>query len=127
MKGGSLSRASTKNSRSDRAYGRLYTPQYRGQKTKQAKSRRKMLERIDRVEAIRDEKVGDFRLHAVTRTGDNVLSVDNLSIGLYTNVLAQAFLLCSGELSARNHRANGSGKTTLLKTIWMSLPRLAAA
>jgi len=36
-----------------------------GQKTKQAKSRRKMLERIERVEAVRDERVGDFRLHGV--------------------------------------------------------------
>src|SRR6185369_2219669 len=29
-----------------------------GQKTKQAKSRRKMLEKIERVEAVRDERVG---------------------------------------------------------------------
>src|SRR6185436_18375176 len=59
-----------------------------GQKTKQAKSRRKMLEKIDRVEAVRNDKVGDFRLHGVARTGDNVLTVDELSIGYSGKVLA---------------------------------------
>ena len=89
-----------------------------GQKTKQAKSRRKMLERIERVEAVRDERVGDFRLHGVTRTGDNVLSVTDLSIGYGTEALASgiSFLL------RRSERLgiigpNGSGKTTFLKTV----------
>jgi len=89
-----------------------------GQKTKQAKSRRKMLERIERVEAVRDERVGDFRLHGVARTGDNVLSVTDLSIGYGTDALASgiSFLL------RRTERLgiigpNGSGKTTFLKTV----------
>ena len=89
-----------------------------GQKTKQAKSRRKMLERIERVEAVRDERVGDFRLHGVARTGDNVLAVADLSIGYGTDALASgiSFLL------RRSERLgiigpNGSGKTTFLKTV----------
>ena len=89
-----------------------------GQKTKQAKSRRKMLERIDRVEAVRDERVGDFRLHGVARAGDNVLAVADLSIGYDKGALATgiSFLL------RRSERLgiigpNGSGKTTFLKTI----------
>src|ERR671933_1100469 len=41
-----------------------------GQKTKQAKSRRKMLEKLDRVDAVRpDQSSGDFRLQAIERTG----------------------------------------------------------
>ena len=89
-----------------------------GQKTKQAKSRRKMLERIERVDAVRDERVGDFRLQGVARTGDNVLSVTDLSIGYGTDALASgiSFLL------RRSERLgiigpNGSGKTTFLKTV----------
>ncbi|HLF85220.1 MAG TPA: ABC-F family ATP-binding cassette domain-containing protein [Blastocatellia bacterium] len=89
-----------------------------GQKTKQAKSRRKMLERIERVEAVRDERVGDFRLHAVARAGDNVLSVADLSIGYDTGVLATgiSFLLRRGERLGIIG-PNGSGKTTFLKTV----------
>ncbi|HSQ21060.1 MAG TPA: ABC-F family ATP-binding cassette domain-containing protein, partial [Blastocatellia bacterium] len=89
-----------------------------GQKTKQAKSRRKMLERIERVDAIRDERVGDFRLHSVARAGDNVLAISNLSIGYGTDALASgiSFLLRRGERLGVIG-PNGSGKTTFLKTV----------
>jgi ATP-binding cassette, subfamily F, member 3 len=89
-----------------------------GQKTKQAKSRRKMLERIERVEAVRDERVGDFRLHSVARAGDNVLAVADLSIGYDTCALASgiSFLLRRGERLGIIG-PNGSGKTTFLKTV----------
>jgi ATP-binding cassette, subfamily F, member 3 len=88
-----------------------------GQKTKQAKSRRKMLERLDRVEAIRDQRVGDFRLQGIARAGDNVLAVSDLSVGYGSASVAKgiSFLL------RRSERLgiigpNGSGKTTFLKT-----------
>lgn len=89
-----------------------------GQKTKQAKSRRKMLERIERVEAVRDERVGDFRLHSVARAGDNVLAVADLSIGYDTGALATgiSFLLRRGERLGIIG-PNASGKTTFLKTV----------
>ena len=89
-----------------------------GQKTKQAKSRRKMLERIERVGAVRDERVGDFRLRGVARAGDNVLSVADLSIGYDKGVLAGgiSFLLRRGERLGIIG-PNGSGKTTFLKTV----------
>ena len=88
-----------------------------GQKTKQAKSRRKMLERIERVEAVRDERVGDFRLQGVARAGDNVLAVADLSIGYDASALATgiSFLLRRGERLGIIG-PNGSGKTTFLKT-----------
>jgi len=89
-----------------------------GQKTKQAKSRRKMLERIDRVEAVRDQRIGDFSLRGIPRSGDNVLTVSDLSVGYGSARLAKgiSFLL------RRSERLgiigpNGSGKTTFLKTL----------
>ena len=93
-----------------------------GQKTKQAKSRRKMLEKLDRVEAVRDERVGDFRLPGVARAGDNVLAVTDLSVGYWMNTLATGITF----LLRRSERLgiigpNGSGKTTFLKTILGSL------
>jgi len=97
-----------------------------GQKTKQAKSRRKMLEKIDRVEAVRDERVGDFRLQKVARSGDNVLAVADLSIGYPTNVLASGidFLLRRAERLGIIG-PNGTGKTTFLKTIMGELREIS--
>ena len=90
-----------------------------GQKTKQAKSRRNMLERLERVEAVASEKHGgSFGLRKVERTGNNVLTLEDLKIGYEERVLAD-------KLNLSLHRgealgiigANGTGKTTLLKTI----------
>lgn len=89
-----------------------------GQKTKQAKSRRKMLEKIDRVEAVRDTRVGDFRLQGVARAGDNVLAVSDLAAGYGAKAITRgvSFLLRRGERLGIIG-PNGSGKTTFLKTI----------
>jgi len=89
-----------------------------GQKTKQAKSRRKMLEKLDRVEAVRDNRIGDFRLQSVARAGDNVLSVSDFAIGRNAVKLAggMSFLVRRGERLGIIG-PNGSGKTTFLKTI----------
>ncbi len=88
-----------------------------GQKTKQAKSRRNMLERMERVDAVREEKTGNFNFQNVARAGDNVLAVGDLSIG-YAKPLASGlrFLIRRGERLGIIG-PNGSGKTTFLKTI----------
>src|SRR5467141_1831418 len=53
-----------------------------GQKTKQAKSRRTMLAKLERIEAVRaDRSSGDFRLQTIERTGNHVLTVNELSVG----------------------------------------------
>jgi ATP-binding cassette subfamily F protein 3 len=97
-----------------------------GQKTKQAKSRRNMLERLERLEAVRPDKAsGDFRLQAIERTGNHVLTVNELSIGYQDKLLAKdiSFILRRGECLGIIG-PNGSGKTTFLRTILNKLAPL---
>src|SRR2546426_3688667 len=71
-----------------------------GQKTKQAKSRRNMLERLDRVEAVSAEQSsGDFRLQEIERAGTHVLTVEEAAIGYDDKTLASdiSFILRRGE------------------------------
>src|SRR5438309_534910 len=59
-----------------------------GQKTKQAKSRRIMLGRLDRINAVRgDQASGDFRLQEIERAGKHVLTVTDAAIGYGEKVL----------------------------------------
>ena len=98
-----------------------------GQKTKQAKSRRNMLERMDRVEAVAAEKHGgSFGLKKVERTGTNVLNVEDLTVGYGQTALASniSFTLLRGE-TLGIIGANGTGKTTLLKTLLGEIRELA--
>ena len=98
-----------------------------GQKTKQAKSRRKMLEKLERLDAVRpDQASGDFRLQAIERTGNHVLTVTDLAVGYPDKLLAQkiAFILRRGECLGIIG-PNGSGKTTFLRTILNKIEPLA--
>jgi ATP-binding cassette subfamily F protein 3 len=98
-----------------------------GQKTKLAKSRRNMLERLERVEAVATEKSqGNFKLRKVERAGNQVLRVEDLAIGYGENILAGDinFTLTRGE-SLGVIGANGTGKTTFLKTVLGSVRELA--
>jgi ATP-binding cassette, subfamily F, member 3 len=90
-----------------------------GQKTKQAKSRRIMLGRLERVEAVRaDQSSGNFRMQDIERAGTHVLTVIEAAIGYPNTVLASDINLilrrgeCLGVIGP-----NGSGKTTFVKSI----------
>src|SRR6266852_3806469 len=89
-----------------------------GQKTKQAKSRRKMLDRLDEVERPEtDETFANFRLDAGPRSGAVALTVDQLTAGYAEKPVVHTFSL----IVRRGERyaimgPNGSGKSTLLKT-----------
>ncbi|MBK8810828.1 MAG: ABC-F family ATP-binding cassette domain-containing protein [Acidobacteria bacterium] len=90
-----------------------------GQKTKQAKSRRTLLRRMDRIEAVSSDKPsGNFNLRKVERAGQNVLAIEDLAIGYGEKILAKDITLtltrgeCLGIIGG-----NGTGKTTFLKTI----------
>jgi ATP-binding cassette subfamily F protein 3 len=93
-----------------------------GQKTKQAQSRRKMLDKLDRLERPEDvwasaERIA-FRFVPAQRTGDIVLDAKGLGAQRGGRVLFQGLDL----LVRRGERIgivgpNGSGKSTLLKLL----------
>ncbi len=90
-----------------------------GQKTKQAKSRRKMLEKLERVDAVRaDQSSGDFRLRGIERAGTQVLTIAEAAIGYPGNTLASdiTFTLRRGECLGIIG-PNGSGKTTFIRIL----------
>jgi len=98
-----------------------------GQKTKQAKSRRNMLQRMDKLEAPKSEiRSGKFDLRKVERAGVNVLSIEELSIGYPDTRLAENIDLvlhrgeCLGVIGG-----NGTGKTTFLRTVLGDLRELS--
>jgi ATP-binding cassette subfamily F protein 3 len=97
-----------------------------GQKTKQAKSRRNMLERIERLDAVVSEKHGgNFGLKKVERTGNNVLTLEDLAIGYGEKLLASGINLSLHRGEALGIiGGNGTGKTTLLKTVLGEIPAL---
>jgi ATP-binding cassette subfamily F protein 3 len=93
-----------------------------GQKTKQAQSRRKMLDKLDRLERPEDvwasaDRIA-FRFAPSQRTGDIVLDAKGLGAERGGRVLFEGLDL----LVRRGERiavvgANGSGKSTLLKLL----------
>jgi len=89
-----------------------------GQKTKQAKSRRKMLARLDEAERPEtDETLAKFKLDAGPRSGAVALTVDRLTAGYDDTPVVKHFSMTvrRGERYAIIG-PNGSGKSTLLKT-----------
>ncbi len=93
-----------------------------GQKTKQAQSRRKMLDKLERIDRAEDawanaERLA-FRFAPAARTGDIVLDAKGLGASRGGRVLFDRFDL----LVRRGERIgvvgpNGAGKTTLLKLL----------
>ncbi|HUP45703.1 MAG TPA: ABC-F family ATP-binding cassette domain-containing protein [Thermoanaerobaculia bacterium] len=100
-----------------------------GQKTKQAKSRRKMLGRLEELERPEtDETLARFDLDAGPRSGAVSMSADRLAAGYDSNPIVEGFNLTirRGERYAIMG-PNGSGKSTLLKTFAGRLQPLAGA
>ena len=88
-----------------------------GQKSAQAKGRRRRLSRVSRLSALEGEEgVMSLRLEADARGGDQVLVAEKVRVGVRERVLVEGF-------SARVGRGdvvgfigpNGTGKTTLLR------------
>jgi ATP-binding cassette subfamily F protein 3 len=89
-----------------------------GQKTKQAKSRRTQLEKLDEVERPEtDETFANFRLDAGPRSGAIAMTADALAAGYGDKRVVEDLTMTvrRGERYAIMG-PNGSGKSTLLKT-----------
>ena len=90
-----------------------------GQKTKQAKSRRKMLEKLERVEnASNHQPSAQFKFGISNPSGDLVLKFSRVSLGYDERPLVKEIHLSLYRGQALGIIGpNGSGKTTLLKAI----------
>ncbi|MSP63926.1 MAG: ABC-F family ATP-binding cassette domain-containing protein [Myxococcales bacterium] len=105
-----------------------------GQNTKQAKSRRKMLERVERIDRPRDEwaEAGNFKLRFSAgdhRGGREALKAEGVTIG-YPG--AEPVVRSLDLTIFRGERVgivgpNGAGKTTLLKALLGQLAPVAGA
>ncbi len=89
-----------------------------GQKTKQAKSRRKTLEKMDRVERPGSHKTVDLRIGIGKRGGDRVLQAEDIakSYGDLTLFENLNFIAWRGDRIGIVG-PNGAGKTTLIKVL----------
>ena len=101
-----------------------------GQKTKQAQARRKMLAKLERIEAPReDANEVLFRFEEARVSGGRVLETDGIVAGWPTTgplLPPLTLLLRRGERLAL-WGPNGCGKTTLLKTLARVIPPLAGS
>jgi ATP-binding cassette subfamily F protein 3 len=106
----------------DREIARLerFVERFRAKATKarQAQSRLKMLEKIERIELQGEEKRVQFRIAATTRSGREVLSVRGLKKAFGEKVVFAGV----GALIVRGERIalvgpNGAGKSTFLKLV----------
>jgi ATP-binding cassette subfamily F protein 3 len=95
-----------------------------GQRTREARGRETRLERIERLQRPKGQKVMKFALSSRVRGGNNVLTIRGLTVGY-----GQPLIRFPNLLLRRGERAallgpNGCGKTTFLKSILGEVPPL---
>lgn len=98
-----------------------------GQRSREAKGRRKRLSRLERVERPQEYVPLSLALGDVTRSGDLVLGLYDLAVGYDPSCalfVAQEFELRRGQRVALLG-PNGSGKTSLLRTVTGQISPLA--
>jgi len=98
-----------------------------GQRSREAKGRRKRLERMERIEQPQEYSTMRLALSDPARSGNLVFGLHELAVGYE----AAAPLFTAEEFELRREQRvallgpNGSGKTTLLRTILGQIPPLA--
>lgn len=99
----------------------------RASTTKRAQSRRKQLEKMDRMERpLGDEKSATFSFEIEKQSGNDVLKLEKLTVGYPGKRVAAdiSFRVIKGD-SVALVGPNGIGKSTLLKTIIKKFPALS--
>lgn len=101
----------------------------RASTTKRAQSRRKTLERMDRMDRpLGDEKSAAFSFDIEKQSGNDVITVQDVAVGYSGKKVSEniSFRVTRGE-SIALVGPNGIGKSTLLKTIVKKLPSLSGS
>jgi len=102
-----------------------------GQRSREARGRQKLLNRLERVERPQDFPEMHFEFNPVVDSGQVVLSTQKLAAGYANQVSEPIVLVRVADLEVlRGDRIglvgpNGSGKTTLLRTIIGELPPIS--
>lgn len=93
-----------------------------GQRSKEARGRQKMLDRMEKIEAPKELPKLKFAIRVEIESGEIALRTDKLTIGFQTDHKITTLLSAPDLIVNRGDRIavvgpNGSGKTTLLRTI----------
>ena len=97
----------------------------RASTTKRAQSRRKKLDKMEMIDRpLGDEKSASFSFEIERQSGNDVLKVENLTIGYGEKIAGNLSFQVNRSDSIALVGPNGIGKSTLLKTIIKKLPSL---
>ncbi|HEY4399420.1 MAG TPA: ABC-F family ATP-binding cassette domain-containing protein [Lactobacillaceae bacterium] len=97
----------------------------RASTSKQAKSREKMLARMDKIDPPSENLQAHFNFPYVESNSANALRVNDLSVGYVTPVLEPVTFSLTSHQKVAFKGFNGAGKSTLIKSILGVIPSLA--
>jgi len=98
----------------------------RASTTKRAQSRRKMLEKIDKISKVKKDPTYHFEFITKSSNGIDVLKIENLEIGYNNEALVDKlnFIIRNKEKVVVTGK-NGVGKSTFIKTVLNKIPKIS--